>query len=148
VVKIKADRAPPSSRKPHFPRVRPPSAFSFAQTGLKGFAVIATVASQRISRAHPGHAVRRTVFEVLSPWTAGSVVGHRRSGEAADRAGRGDPGAVQHYPIGLLWQCAPSEWRERARMMTSTREPRLASSRSIRIRPILTVVNTALRTFR
>ena len=39
------------------------TAFSFAQTGLKGFALIATVASQRISHAHPGHAVRRAVFE-------------------------------------------------------------------------------------
>jgi ubiquinone biosynthesis protein COQ4 len=39
------------------------TAFSFAQTGLKGFAVIATVASRRISQAHPGHAVVRAVFE-------------------------------------------------------------------------------------
>jgi ubiquinone biosynthesis protein COQ4 len=39
------------------------AAFCFAQTGLKGFAVIATVASQRISRKHPGQAVRRAVFE-------------------------------------------------------------------------------------
>ena len=39
------------------------TAFSFAQTGLKGFALIATVASQRISHAHHGHAVRRAVFE-------------------------------------------------------------------------------------
>lgn len=39
------------------------TAFSFAQTGLKGFAVIAAVSSQRISRARPGHAVRRAVFE-------------------------------------------------------------------------------------
>lgn len=39
------------------------TAFSFAQTGLKGFAVIAIVASQRISWARPGHAVRRAVFE-------------------------------------------------------------------------------------
>ncbi len=39
------------------------TAFSFAQTGLKGFALIAIVASQRISRARPGHAVRRAVFE-------------------------------------------------------------------------------------
>jgi ubiquinone biosynthesis protein COQ4 len=39
------------------------TAFSFAQTGLKGFAVIATVASQRISRARPGQAVRRAIFE-------------------------------------------------------------------------------------
>jgi ubiquinone biosynthesis protein COQ4 len=39
------------------------TAFSFAQTGLRGFAVIAIVASQRISRACPGHAARRAVFE-------------------------------------------------------------------------------------
>ena len=39
------------------------TAFSFAQTGLKGFALIATVAAQRISRARPGLAVRRAVFE-------------------------------------------------------------------------------------
>ncbi len=39
------------------------TAFSFAQTGLKGFALIAIVASQRISWARPGHAVRRAVFE-------------------------------------------------------------------------------------
>jgi ubiquinone biosynthesis protein COQ4 len=39
------------------------TAFSFAQTGLKGFAVIAIVASHRISRARPGHPVRRAVFE-------------------------------------------------------------------------------------
>lgn len=39
------------------------TAFSFAQTGLKGFALIAIVASHRISRARPGHAVRRAVFE-------------------------------------------------------------------------------------
>jgi ubiquinone biosynthesis protein COQ4 len=39
------------------------TAFSFAQTGLKGFALIAIVASQRISRARPGHAVRRAVSE-------------------------------------------------------------------------------------
>jgi ubiquinone biosynthesis protein COQ4 len=39
------------------------TAFSFAQTGLKGFAVIAIVTAQRIARARPGHAVRRTVFE-------------------------------------------------------------------------------------
>jgi ubiquinone biosynthesis protein COQ4 len=39
------------------------TAFSFAQSGLKGFALIAIVASQRISRARPGHAVRRAVFE-------------------------------------------------------------------------------------
>jgi ubiquinone biosynthesis protein COQ4 len=39
------------------------AAFSFAQTGLKGFAVIAIFAGQRISRARPGHAVRRAVLE-------------------------------------------------------------------------------------
>jgi ubiquinone biosynthesis protein COQ4 len=39
------------------------AAFSFAQTGLKGFALIAIVASHRIARARPGHAVRRAVFE-------------------------------------------------------------------------------------
>jgi ubiquinone biosynthesis protein COQ4 len=39
------------------------TAFSFAQTGLKGFAVIATVASRRISREHPGQAVVRAIFE-------------------------------------------------------------------------------------
>ena len=39
------------------------AAFSFAQTRLKGFAVIATVASQRISQKHTRQAVRRAVFE-------------------------------------------------------------------------------------
>lgn len=39
------------------------AAFSFAQTGLKGSLVIAVVAARRISRARPGHAVRRAVFE-------------------------------------------------------------------------------------
>ena len=39
------------------------TAFSFAQTGLKGFAVIAIIAAHRIARAWPGHAVRRAVFE-------------------------------------------------------------------------------------
>ena len=39
------------------------TAFSFAQTGLKGFAVIAIVAAHRISCALPGQPVRRTVFE-------------------------------------------------------------------------------------
>jgi ubiquinone biosynthesis protein COQ4 len=39
------------------------AAFTFAQTGLKGFLVIAVVAARRISRARPGHTVRRTVFE-------------------------------------------------------------------------------------
>jgi ubiquinone biosynthesis protein COQ4 len=39
------------------------TAFSFAQTGLKGFAVIAVVSAHRISRACPGLPVRRMVFE-------------------------------------------------------------------------------------
>jgi ubiquinone biosynthesis protein COQ4 len=39
------------------------TAFSFAQTGLKGFAVIALVSSHRISRACPGQPIRRTVLE-------------------------------------------------------------------------------------
>ncbi len=39
------------------------AAFSFAQTGLKGFAVIAIVGAHRISRVLPGHPVRRAVFE-------------------------------------------------------------------------------------
>src|SRR5262249_56898910 len=39
------------------------AAFSFAQTRLKGFAVVATVASQRISQKHTRQAVRRAVFE-------------------------------------------------------------------------------------
>jgi ubiquinone biosynthesis protein COQ4 len=38
-------------------------AFTFAQTKLKGFAVIATVASRRIAQAVPGQPVRRAVFE-------------------------------------------------------------------------------------
>lgn len=38
-------------------------AFTYAQTGLKGFAVIALFAARRIAKARPGHAVRRTVFE-------------------------------------------------------------------------------------
>jgi ubiquinone biosynthesis protein COQ4 len=38
-------------------------AFSFAQTGQKGFAVIATVAAFRISRRLPGQHVMRAVFE-------------------------------------------------------------------------------------
>jgi ubiquinone biosynthesis protein COQ4 len=38
-------------------------AFSFAQTGLKGFAVIAVFAARRIARARPGQPVRRAVFE-------------------------------------------------------------------------------------
>jgi ubiquinone biosynthesis protein COQ4 len=39
------------------------TAFSFAQGGLKGFAVIAFVSSHRISRACPGLPIRRAVFE-------------------------------------------------------------------------------------
>jgi ubiquinone biosynthesis protein COQ4 len=39
------------------------AAFSFAQTGHKGYAAIAIVGSQRIARAQPGHAVRRAVLE-------------------------------------------------------------------------------------
>jgi len=39
------------------------TAFSFAQTGLKGFAVIAVVAAQRISRRVRGQPVRRAVLE-------------------------------------------------------------------------------------
>ena len=39
------------------------TAFSFAQTGLKGFAVIAIIASQRLSWAWPGRPVRRAIFE-------------------------------------------------------------------------------------
>ncbi len=38
-------------------------AFSYAQTGLKGFAVIALFAARRIARARPGQPVRRAVFE-------------------------------------------------------------------------------------
>jgi ubiquinone biosynthesis protein COQ4 len=38
-------------------------AFTFAQTKLKGFAVIATVAARRISQALPGQPVRRAVLE-------------------------------------------------------------------------------------
>jgi len=38
-------------------------AFSYAQTGLKGFAMIAAVAARRIARARPGQPVRRAVFE-------------------------------------------------------------------------------------
>jgi ubiquinone biosynthesis protein COQ4 len=37
--------------------------FSYAQTGLKGFAVIAVNAGRRIARARPGQPVRRAVFE-------------------------------------------------------------------------------------
>ena len=39
------------------------AAFTYAQTGLKGFAVIAVFAAQRLAGACPGHPVRRTVFE-------------------------------------------------------------------------------------
>jgi ubiquinone biosynthesis protein COQ4 len=39
------------------------TAFSFAQTGLKGFAVIAIVSAHRISRACPGQPIRRAVLE-------------------------------------------------------------------------------------
>lgn len=38
-------------------------AFSFAQTGLKGFAVIAIYAARKISRSRPDQPVRRAVFE-------------------------------------------------------------------------------------
>jgi len=38
-------------------------AFTYAQTGLKGFAVIAMFGARRIARNFPGHPVRRTVFE-------------------------------------------------------------------------------------
>jgi ubiquinone biosynthesis protein COQ4 len=38
-------------------------AFSYAQTGLKGFAVIAVFAARRIARSRPGQPVRRAVFE-------------------------------------------------------------------------------------
>jgi ubiquinone biosynthesis protein COQ4 len=38
-------------------------AFSYAQTRLKGFALIALFAARRIARARPGHPVRRAVFE-------------------------------------------------------------------------------------
>jgi len=38
-------------------------AFSYAQTGLKGFAVIAAYAARKISRSRPGQPVRRAVFE-------------------------------------------------------------------------------------
>jgi ubiquinone biosynthesis protein COQ4 len=38
-------------------------AFSYAQTGLKGFAVIAVNAARRIARARPGQPVGRAVFE-------------------------------------------------------------------------------------
>jgi ubiquinone biosynthesis protein COQ4 len=38
-------------------------AFSYAQTGLKGFALIATFAARRIASSHPDQPVRRAVFE-------------------------------------------------------------------------------------
>jgi ubiquinone biosynthesis protein COQ4 len=38
-------------------------AFSYAQTRLKGFAVIAIFAARRIARSRPGQPVRRAVFE-------------------------------------------------------------------------------------
>jgi len=38
-------------------------AFSYAQTGLKGFAVIAVYAARRIARARPGQPVWRAIFE-------------------------------------------------------------------------------------
>jgi len=38
-------------------------AFSYAQTGLKGFAVIAAFAARRIAQARPGLPIRRAVFE-------------------------------------------------------------------------------------
>jgi len=38
-------------------------AFSYAQTRLKGFAVIAVFAGRKIGRRHPGQPVRRAVFE-------------------------------------------------------------------------------------
>ena len=45
------------------------TAFSFAQTGLKGFALVAIVAAYRISRRLPGEPVRRTVFEAYRQGT-------------------------------------------------------------------------------
>jgi ubiquinone biosynthesis protein COQ4 len=39
------------------------AAFTFAQSGLKGFAIIAISAAQRIASAVPAHGVRRAVFE-------------------------------------------------------------------------------------
>src|SRR6516225_5837735 len=38
-------------------------AFSYAQTGLKGFAMIAAFVARRIARSRPGQPVRRAVFE-------------------------------------------------------------------------------------
>src|SRR5215469_17291846 len=38
-------------------------AFSYAQTKLKGFAVIAVFAARRIARSRPGQPVRRAIFE-------------------------------------------------------------------------------------
>ena len=39
------------------------TAFSFAQTGMKGFALIAAVTSRRLLRALPGQPVTRAIFE-------------------------------------------------------------------------------------
>lgn len=39
------------------------AAFTFAQTGLKGFAVIAVAGARKISRACPGQPVRRAILE-------------------------------------------------------------------------------------
>jgi ubiquinone biosynthesis protein COQ4 len=39
------------------------TAFTFAQTGLKGFMLIATAAARRIAQSLPGEPVRRAVFE-------------------------------------------------------------------------------------
>ena len=74
------------------------TAFSFAQTGLKGFALIAIVASQRISRARPGHAVRRQCSKAIA--MAGGRSGCSR-------------------PIGRA--CWPSRSRRSARAMASSR---------------------------
>ena len=67
------------------------TAFSFAQTGLKGFALIAIVASQRISRARPGHAVRRAVFE-----------GYRR-GRRAEWLFAADWEHLMAEPVEVIW---------------------------------------------
>src|SRR5262249_13754803 len=39
------------------------TAFTFGQTGLKGFLLIATAAARRIARSLPGEPVQRAVFE-------------------------------------------------------------------------------------
>jgi ubiquinone biosynthesis protein COQ4 len=39
------------------------TAFTFAQTGLKGFMLIATAAARRLAKSLPGEPVRRAVFE-------------------------------------------------------------------------------------